>query len=60
MKGHSDLSGYFLDDPAFTRSVGALMVDTDDEWAAARCLVGLEYLAEVTDGATVGLPGAAA
>ncbi len=45
---------------AIIRRVGALMLETDDEWAVARRYMSLETLARVTDNPTVRLPAVAA
>ena len=39
--------------------VGALMLETNDEWAVARRYMSLETLARVTDNPTVKLPAVA-
>jgi putative transposase len=40
--------------------VGALMLETNDEWAVARRYMSLETLARVIDNPTVRLPAVAA
>ena len=42
------------------RLVGALMLETNDEWAVARRYMSLESLARVTDNPNVRLPAVAA
>ena len=46
-------------DEAIIRRVGALMLETNDEWAVARRYMSLETLARVTDNPTVRLPAVA-
>ena len=41
------------------RLVGALMIETNDEWAVARRYMGLESLARITDTHNVRLPAVA-
>jgi hypothetical protein len=41
-------------------TIGALMLETNDEWAVARRYMSLETLARVTNTATVRLPAVAA
>lgn len=47
-------------DEASIRLVGALMLETDDEWAVARRRMGLETLARITDNPYDRLPAVAA
>ena len=46
-------------DHAIVRLVGALMLETNDEWTVARRYMSLETLARVTDNPTVRLPAVA-
>ena len=46
-------------DAAIIRLVGALMIETNDEWAVARRYMGLESLARITDTHHVRLPAVA-
>ncbi len=41
------------------RAIGALMLETNDEWAVARRYMSLETLTRVTDNPTVTLPALA-
>ncbi len=45
---------------AIIRLVGALMLETNDEWAVARRYMSLETLAGVTDNPNIRLPAVAA
>ncbi len=38
---------FFADDGFFTRAVGALMLETSDEWAVARRYMSLEAIARI-------------
>lgn len=59
VKRRSDVIGIFPNDEAIVRLVGALMLETNDEWAVARRYMSLETLARVTDNPTVRLPAVA-
>ena len=60
IKQRSDVIGIFPNDDAIVRLVGALMLETNDEWAAARRYMSLETLARVTDNPSVRPPAAPA
>ena len=60
VKRRSDVIGIFPNDDAIVRLVGALMLETNDEWAVARRYMSLETLARVTENTTVRLPAVAA
>jgi transposase-like protein len=59
IKRRSDVVGIFPNDAAIIRLVGALMIETNDEWAVARRYMGLESLARITDTHNVRLPAVA-
>ncbi|MBK8909276.1 MAG: IS256 family transposase [Rhodospirillales bacterium] len=59
IKRRSDVVGIFPNDAAIVRLVGALMIETNDEWAVARRYMGLESLARITDTHHVRLPAVA-
>jgi putative transposase len=59
VKRRSDVIGIFPNDEAIIRLVGALMLETNDEWAVARRYMSLETLARVTDNPTIRLPAVA-
>jgi len=60
VKRRSDVIGIFPNDEAIVRLVGALLLETNDEWAVARRYMSLETLARLTDNPTVRLPAVAA
>ena len=59
VKRRADVIGIFPNDEAIIRLVGALMPETNDEWAVARRYMSLETLARVTDNPNVRLPAVA-
>ena len=59
IKRRADVIGIFPNDEAIVRLVGALMLETNDEWAVARRYMSLETVARVTDSPTVRLPAVA-
>ena len=59
IKRRADVIGIFPNDDAIVRLVGALMLETNDEWTVARRYMSLETLARVTDNPTVRLPAVA-
>ena len=59
IKRRADVIGIFPNDGAIIRLVGALMLETNDEWAVARRYMSLESLARVTDTPNVRLPAVA-
>ena len=60
IKRRSDVVGIFPNDAAILRLVGALMLETNDEWTVARRYMALESLARITDTANHRLPAVAA
>jgi transposase-like protein len=60
IKRRADVVGIFPNEEAIIRLVGALMLETNDEWAVARRYMGLETLARVTDNPNIRLPAVAA
>ncbi len=59
IKRRADVIGIFPNDAAIIRLVGALMLETNDDWAVARRYMSLESLARVTDTPNVRLPAVA-
>jgi len=59
IKRRADVIGIFPNDEAIIRLVGALMLETNDEWAVARRYMSLESLARITDTSNVRLPAVA-
>ncbi len=59
IKRRADVIGIFPNDGAIIRLVGALMLETIDEWAVARRYMSLETLARVTDTQNIRLPAVA-
>ncbi len=60
IKRRSDVVGIFPNDEAIVRLVGALMIETNDEWAVARRYMGLGSLARINDADHVSPPAVAA
>ena len=60
IKRRADVIGIFPNYDAITWLVGALMMETNDEWAVARRYMSLETLAHVTDNPNLRLPAVAA
>ena len=56
IKRRSDVVGIFPNDEAIIRLVGALMLETNDEWTVARRYMALESLARITDDPNLRLP----
>lgn len=59
IKRRSEVIGIFPNDEAIGRLVGALMLETNDEWIVARRYMSLETLARVTDNPNTRLPAVA-
>jgi len=60
VKRHADVIGIVPNDEAIIRLVGALLLETNGEWAVARRSMSLETLARVTDNPNVRQPAVAA
>ena len=59
IKRRADVVGIFPNEAAIVRLVGALMLETNDEWAVARRYMSLETLATLVDTDAVRLPAVA-
>ncbi len=58
-KRRSDVNGIFPNDEAIIRLAGALILETNDEWAVARRYMSLETLARAADNPSIRLPAVA-
>ena len=59
IKRRADVIGIFPNDDALIRLVGALILETNDDWTVARRYMSLETLARVTDNPKARLPAVA-
>ncbi len=59
IKRRADVIGIFPNDGAIIRLVGALMLETNDEWTVARRYMSLETLARLIDNPNIRLPAVA-
>lgn len=59
VKRRSDVIGIFPNDGAIIRLVGALMLETNDEWTVARRYMSFETLARLIDNPNIRLPAVA-
>jgi transposase-like protein len=60
IKRRADVVGIFPNDAAVVRLVGALMLETNDEWAVSRRYMTLETLGAMSDTPLISLPALAA